>query len=111
MVTEIIIKIIDTILSNIDFTYLFAVNLITYLCIKLIDELNKERVVKTWIKRLVAFISGLLLSIILVYLEDQNIKVYIYSFVLSFFSWDWIFKPIANKLKIGYKDARTKNKR
>ena len=50
MVTEIITKIIDAIISNIDFMYLFAVNLITYLGINVVDELNKDKVVGTWIK-------------------------------------------------------------
>ena len=111
MVTEIITKIIDAIISNIDFMYLFAVNLITYLGIKIVDELNKDKVVGTWTKRLIALLSAIVLALPLVYLEDDNIKVYIYSFILSFFSWDFIFKPIANKLKIGYKDARTKTKK
>lgn len=111
MVTEVITKIIDTILSNIDFTYLLIVNLMTYLGIKLVDELNADRVISKWTKRFIALLSGVILSVPLIYIGDENIKVYVFSFILSFFSWDWIFKPIANKLKIGYKDARTKNKR
>lgn len=98
-----ITTILEKILSNIDFPYMFAVNLLTYFWIKFVDDVNGAKSVDTWAKRGIALLSGLLLSIPVYYLSDTKPLTLLYSFILSLFSWDWIFKPIVKKLKADYR--------
>lgn len=95
---------IKELLSHFDFAYMFAVNVLTYLLIKLIDSVNGDKAVSTASKRLVAVIAGMGLAAIAIYLGVDKIVI-VYSFILSLVSWDILFKPILNKLndKINYK--------
>lgn len=92
-------KIIDLLLSSFDFGYMFSVNILTYLVIKTIDQLNgPNKGVSTAIKRIIAVLCGLLLGgIICCY--DQYTNVLLYSFIASLVSWDTIFKPIIKYFK------------
>lgn len=51
---------VKDLLSRFDFAYMLVVNLVTYLLIKAIDELNGERVIPTWVKRTTAVIVGVM---------------------------------------------------
>jgi len=59
-------RIFDIVLSSFDFGYTLSVNILTYLCIKFIDSLNRERVVPTWTKRLLAIVCGSILGGIII---------------------------------------------
>lgn len=52
-------KIIDLILASIDISFMLSVNVATYLVIKVIDELNKEKEVTRWGKRVVTISTAL----------------------------------------------------
>ena len=49
--------IVDGILSNFDFGFMFIVNVLTYIIIKTIDYFNGDNKVPTWQKRCVLVIS------------------------------------------------------
>jgi energy-converting hydrogenase Eha subunit F len=91
-------RLIDILLDSFDFGYMLATNVLTYIIIKVIDFLNKEKVVPVYLKRIIAFISGGLLSSIIIYTNGFSTTI-LYSFILSLISWDFVFKPIIKKFK------------
>ena len=93
---------IQTTLNSFDFSYCFVVNLLTYFIIKIIDELNGDKVITTWQKRLVLLFSILFIGIVH-YISDVDSKTIINSAILAPVSWSWIFKPLFSKLGIDYK--------
>lgn len=99
-------KIFDILLSSFDFGYTLSVNILTYLCIKFIDSINKEKVLPTWMKRLIAVICGGTLGGIIINTQGYS-NVILYSFILSLVSWDVIFKPLLKYFKnLDYNDNR-----
>lgn len=91
-------RIFDILLNSFDFGYMLATNILTYVVIKAIDYLNKDKVVSLWTKRLIAFICGIILGGILTAFNGFS-AIILYSFILSLISWDFIFKPIIKKFK------------
>lgn len=102
--TGIIQQIIETTMQSFDFVYCLIVNLLTYTVIKIIDEVNKDKEVKTWIKKVI-LISCALLTGVVYYIIGVDIKLIINSAILAPVAWSWIFKPICKKLGIDYKDV------
>lgn len=101
---EIISQIIDTTINSFDFGYCIIVNVLTYLVIKLVDELNKEKEVTVWMKRLI--LLGCILSTgVVYYLLGQDVKLLINSAILAPVSWDIIFRPFCKRLGINYKQV------
>lgn len=99
-------KIFDIVLSSFDFGYTLSVNILTYLCIKYIDSINKDKVVPTWIKRLIAVLCGSTLGGIIISTQGYS-NIIMYSFILSLVSWDVIFKPLVKYFKnLDYNDNR-----
>ena len=99
---EYISQIINTTIESFDFGFCVAVNILTYLIIKLIDELNGSRKVTTWTKRGVMLIAVIVISITY-YIIGSNPKLIINSAILAPVFWSWIGKPICDKLNIGYR--------
>ena len=99
---EYITQIIDTTIESVDFGFCVAVNILTYIIIKLIDELNGSRKVATWTKRSVMLIAVIVISIAY-YITGNNPKLIINSAILAPVFWSWIGKPICDKLNIGYR--------
>jgi hypothetical protein len=101
---EIISQIIDTTINSFDFGYCIIVNVLTYLVIKLVDELNKEKEVTVWMKRVI--LLGCILSTgVVYYLLGQDVKLLINSAILAPVSWDIIFRPLCKRLGINYKQV------
>ena len=98
---EFISQIINTTIESFDFSFCIAVNVLTYFIIKLIDEVNGERNVGTWTKRLVLLVSIILISFVY-HLAGNDLKLIINSSILAPVFWSWIAKPICNKLNIDY---------
>ena len=98
---EYISQIINTTIESFDFGFCVAVNILTYLIIKLIDELNGSRKVATWTKRSVMLIVVIIISIAY-YVIGSNPKLIINSAILAPVFWSWIGKPICDKFNIGY---------
>ena len=99
---EYISQIINTTIESFDFGFCVAVNILTYLIIKLIDELNGSRKVSTWTKRSVMLIAVIVISMAY-YITGSNPKLIINSAILAPVFWSWIGKPICDKLNIGYR--------
>ena len=99
---EYISQIINTTIESFDFGFCVAVNILTYLIIKLIDELNGSRKIATWTKRSVMLIAVIAISMAY-YVIGSNPKLIINSAILAPVFWSWIGKPICDKLNIGYR--------
>ena len=95
-------QIIELIINNFDFTYCLVVNLLTYLIIKFIDGINKDKEVKSWVKKVV-LLACILSTGWLYYIYGQDVKILVNSAILTPLAWSWIFKPICKKLGIDYR--------
>lgn len=104
---EYISQIINTTIESFDFGFCIAVNILTYLIIKLIDEINGSRKVATWTKRSIMLISVIAVSIAY-YSTGNDPKLIINSAILAPVFWSWIGKPICDKLNIGYRKNKNK---
>lgn len=99
---EYIKEIIDITIESFDFSFCIIVNILTYIIIKLIDDINGINKVSTWTKRIVMLCSVIVVSIIY-YIVEIDLKLIINSAILAPVFWSWIGKPICNKLNIDYR--------
>ena len=98
---EVISTIINNTISSFDFPFCIAVNVATYITIKLITDYKKKSKVSTWNKRLIFILISTIIAIIYC-LTGSEIRTIFNSFILAPVSWSWIFKPIFDKLNVGY---------
>lgn len=96
-------QIINQLVANFDFALMLIINIITYGLIKIIDELNGNKVPTTWQKRIVFLVTAIVLGIIYKYCTDVPIHVIINSCVIAPVAWSWLAKPIAIRFGIDYK--------
>lgn len=96
--------IVDGILSNFDFGFMFIVNVLTYIIIKVIDYFNGDNKVPTWQKRCVLVISIFIMAMIYIASGYGNTIMLVNSAVLAPVFWSWVVSPILKKLGVGYKD-------
>lgn len=90
--------------ENFDFSYVLVVNILTYIIIKFIDEVNGELCVKTWQKRIITIISIAIVFLIYKFNDYDNMIRLVNSSILAPISWSWLLKPICKKFNIDYKD-------
>ena len=95
--------IINQLINNFDFALMLIINIITYGCIKIIDELNGDKLPTTWQKRIVFIIVAIIIGIIYKLTSNISINIIINSCIVAPVAWSWLAKPIANKLGIDYK--------
>lgn len=95
--------IIENIIANFDFSYMLAINILTYLIIKLVDYLNKEKAVSTLWKRIILIISIIILTTIYVLTGYTEYKILINSAIAAPVFYSWVLRPILKKFKISYK--------
>ena len=98
---ETITTIINNTISNFDFPFCISVNIATYIIIKLITDYKKKGKVSTWNKRLIFLIVSIIIATIYCLIGSEP-KTILNSFILAPVSWSWIFKPICDKLNLGY---------
>lgn len=96
--------IVDGILSNFDFGFMFIVNVLTYIIIKSIDYFNGDNKVPTWQKRCVLVISIATMAGIYIAAGYDNAIMLVNSAVLAPVFWSWAVSPILKKLGVSYKD-------
>ena len=96
-------NIINNLTTSFDFSYMLAINILTYFLIKAIDNFNGKKKVKVYIKRLCLLVSIIVVTILYKYSGYTNNIILINSAIASPVAWSWIFKPIANKLGWDYK--------
>lgn len=96
-------EIINQLISNFDFTIMLIINVVTYILIKLLDEINKEKIVTTWQKRIIFIVASIIIGCIYYFLSDVKLIVIIDSIIIAPVAWSWLAKPIATKFGIDYK--------
>lgn len=96
--------IVDGILSNFDFGFMFIVNVLTYIIIKVIDYFNGDNKVPTWQKRYVLVISIATMIGIYITAGYNNTIMLVNSAILAPVFWSWVVSPILKKFGVGYKD-------
>ena len=97
----IILELINKTLESFDFPFCIIVNIATYLAIKLYTDYKKKSQISTCNKRLI-FLAISIITAIVYYAMGSDSKTIFNSFILAPVSWSWIFKPICDKLNIGY---------
>lgn len=95
--------IIDRIFTNFDFSFMFAVNALTYFIIKMLEEINEDIKIKTYQKRLVLLIMIICIAAIYKIVGYPNDIVLINSSILAPVFWSWFLRPILIKIGLGYK--------
>lgn len=98
--------IINQIISNFDFAYMFVVNVLTYVLIKIIDYVNGDKAVSVLQKRLLLFMSILIVYSIYTDVGYDNKIILINSSIIAPISWSWILRPIITKFGFGYKQSK-----
>jgi amino acid permease len=96
-------KLIDLIIANFDFAYMITINVLTYIIIKIIDYINKDKNVKTLTKRIVLVCSILIVTAIYILAGYNNYTVIINSAICAPVFYSWVLRPILIKFNIGYK--------
>lgn len=96
--------IVDGILSNFDFGFMFIVNVLTYIIIKVIDYFNGDNKVPTWQKRCALIVSIAAIAGIYIAAGYDNVIMLVNSAILAPVFWSWVVSPILKKLGVGYKD-------
>lgn len=100
---ELIEKLLDLIISNFDFSYMITINVLTYIIIKGLDYLNKDKNVKTITKRIVLVISIIIVTVSYILTDYQDYTVLINSAICAPVFYSWVLRPILIKCNIGYK--------
>lgn len=96
-------KLLDLIISNFDFSYMITINILTYIIIKGLDYLNKDKNVKTITKRIVLVISIIIVTVSYILTDYQDYTVLINSAICAPVFYSWVLRPILIKCDIGYK--------
>jgi hypothetical protein len=89
--------------THFDLSFMLCVNVLTYILIKAIDDINSDKPVGTWTKRLVMLISCFAIAAGYVAGGYENTTILINSAILAPVAWSWIFKPILKKIGADYK--------
>ena len=92
-------NILNQILSIIDFGFVFICNSITYLLIKLLEEIKFKKQTSILFKRSITLIVGIIFGLVVYSIDNTNPLKLLYSFIFSLLSFDYIFKPILRKFK------------
>ena len=82
---------------------MLVINIVTYFLIKILDEINKEKIVTTWKKRIIFVLSAITMGIIYYFIADIKPSIIINSIIIAPVAWSWLAKPIAGKFGIDYK--------
>ena len=98
--------IINQIISNFDFAYMFVVNILTYILIKIVDWANGDKVVPIWQKRLLLVISIIIVTCVYISVGCDNKIILVNSSIVAPIAWSWILRPIFNKLGAGYRQPK-----
>lgn len=101
---EYVSDIINRIIANFDFSYMLSVNVLTYLLIKVLDNLNGDKPVSRLNKKLILVFSIVIVASIYYFSNFDNTIKLINSSILAPVFWSWVLKPIIKKFGIDYKE-------
>ena len=96
-------SILEQIIANFDFAYMLVINVVTFIIIKLIDEINGDKGINVWAKR--GVLLGVIGVITMVYVSTgyDRYTVLANSACVAPVAWTWVLKPLVTKLGINYK--------
>lgn len=96
-------EIIIQLTHNFDFALMLVINVLTYTIIKIVDEINKEKIVTTWQKRIIFVVVSTIVGIVYYIIGDIKPSIILNSIIIAPVAWSWLAKPIAKKFGIDYK--------
>ena len=96
-------SIINSMLSQFDFSYMLAINIVTYIFIQIWDNLNGEKLLTTWEKRLMMLVATAIVLFSYKLCHYDNNIMLINSTIVAPVFWSWVLKPILNKLGVDYR--------
>ena len=96
-------KIIDLIITNFDFSYMIAINVLTYIIIKCLDYVNKSKNVKTIEKRIALLASIIAVTSCYLLSGYKEYIILLNSAICAPVFYSWVLRPILIKFNIGYK--------
>lgn len=99
---DLITSSIQTTLESFDFGFCISVNVLTYVIIKTLDELNGDVKVSTWTKR-IALLASIIVVSVVYYVAGIELKLLVNSAILAPVFWSWIMKPLCKAFNIDYK--------
>ena len=100
---ELIEKILDLIISNFDFSYMITINVLTYIIIKCLDYVNKNKNVTTLEKRIALLASIIVVTSCYLLSGYKDYIVLLNSAICAPVFYSWVIRPILIKFNIGYK--------
>lgn len=100
---ELIEKFIDLIISNFDFSYMITINVLTYITIKCLDYVNKNKNVKTIEKRIALLASIVAVTSCYLLSGYKEYIVLLNSAICAPVFYSWVLRPILIKFNIAYK--------
>lgn len=98
--------IINQIIDNFDFAYMIAVNVLTYLFIKLTDYFNGDKPVSIVAKRILLVLCIIIVGSLYILNGYKDYIVLINSAIIAPIAWSWIIRPIISKIGLGYKQHK-----
>lgn len=94
-------QLISQLISNYNFNLILSINIISYLIIQLV---HKIMFTPKGIKILITIIVSIATGVLYHFISDTSTEVLVNSIILAPLAWDWVFKPILNKIGVDYKD-------
>ena len=100
---ELMNNILNSIIDNFDFSYMIAINVLTYITIKCLDYANKNKNVKTIEKRIALLASIIIVTSCYLLSGYKEYIVLLNSAICAPVFYSWVLRPILIKFNIGYK--------
>lgn len=97
-------SIINSMLSQFDFSYILAINIVTYIFIQIWDNLNGEKLLTTWEKRFMMLVATAIVLFSYKLCHYDNNIMLINSTIAAPVFWSWVLKPILSKLGVDYRN-------
>lgn len=98
-------ELLQQMINNFDFAYMFSINVLTYILIKVVDYFNKDKKVSLLIKRLILIFSIILLCVLYKLTTDISNNILINSTIAAPVFYSWVLKPILKKYNLNYNEG------
>lgn len=95
--------IIDKLFEIFSLEYTAVVIIVSYLLIKLVDVLNKDKSVPTWLKRVITGAVGVLGFWAFKIYTEVSVQTLLASYFFAIFVYDTAIKFLIKKLNLDYK--------
>ena len=92
---------IERLFEIFNISYIVSIMLLSYASIKIMQKLE-VRMSKKW-NGFTIFVFGVVLGLLYYFIDNVTIQELIPSFLLSVTDYDYYFKAVLKKLKVGYK--------